>query len=698
MEGISALGYQFVSLRQFGGSVNFANKYVIATSSGTVQLAPENEFSRTRIYDESGNVVRDQVSSERHTGKFEIHLEVPARGWAAVETLAEQPVKVSMPGWGGEVRKWWNRISSAGLRGEPISLGSDHSAWILWSNEMAGADAHNQQSYRAVLGTYGYRLNLVEVREFVKPPTDPATVLVVPEGAGLRLDDKQKQVLLEYVKAGGSLITDGRQPWLAPMGFRWNDHRIPISTVVDVLFPDMSLHWTDDLVERFTPPEGARQFMVDPQSRQVLAIGGQYGSGHYVHLAAPLDPYTAYGTSHYPYFSEYLNEMFRDRHAMRSARVEVYFDPGFRQGVDLTRLVGSWRQDGIRTVYVAAWQVYPRWAFDYESFVRLAHENGLSVYAWFVFPEVTPKMWDEHPEWRERTASNTDGQVGWRLAMNFQNPLCFQAAMDWMKKLLTNHEWDGVNLTELNFDADFIDYLRPDRFVPMNEDVRADFRGLFGFDPALLFAPDSPFYYKRNPEAFAKFQRYREDTVTSWHRRVLQELRPLEKTHDWEVIVTMLDSLHSNYVRPALGVDSRRIVELMKEFDFTLQVEDPAEHWVKSPDRYRTFAQSYLPLVPDRRRLMFDVNVLSNRDVKGTPLPSGLMTGTELASTVMAAAWASGRAAVYSEATVPSQDWAFINQALASSVRMEAQGRRWSFSSAGVRFFATRLGSSQNSE
>jgi hypothetical protein len=512
-------------------------------------------------------------------------------------------------------------------------------------------------------------------------PAERATILVVPEAAGRKLGVKQKQALLEYLRTGGSVIADGRQDWLVQLGFRWSGHRIPISTVVDVLFPAESLHWTDETVERFASPEGSRQFMVDPDSRQVLALGGRYGAGQYIYLAAPLDPYTSYGTSHYPYLSEYLNEVFRDRHAMRSGRVEVYFDPGFRQGVDLTRLVANWRQDGIRTVYVAAWQVYPRWTFDYESFVRLAHENGLSVYAWFVFPEVTPRMWDEHPEWRERTATGAEGQVGWRLAMNFQNPLCFQAAMGWMKDLLTAHDWDGVNLTELNFDADFVDYLRPDRFVPMNDDVRSDFRKLAGFDPALLFTGESSYYYKRNPAAFEKFQRYREDAVTNWHREVLAELRPLQRAREWEVIVTMLDSLHSKYVRPALGIDSRRIVELMKDFDFTLQVEDPAEYWVKEPDRYRAFAQTYLPLVPDRRRLMFDINVLSNRDVTGTRLPSGLMTGTELARTVMAAAGASGRVAIYSEATVPSQDWAFINQALASSVRIEAEGRKWSLRS-----------------
>ncbi len=223
---------------------------------------------------------------------------------------------------------------------------------------------------------------------------------------------------------------------------------------------------------------------------------------------------------------------------------------------------------------------------------------------------VTPKMWDDHPEWREKTAAGTDGNVGWRYSMNFQDPDCFQAAMDWAKVLLNSSDWDGVDIAELNFDADFKDYLRPDKFVPMNDIVRADFKKKAGFDPIQLFRPNSPHYYKTDPAGMAKFQRYREDIVVDWHRRVLTELEPLCKQRGMEVIVTMLDSLHDDYVRPALGVDSRRITALMREFPFTLEVEDPARFWMTSPERYRRFAATYLKLVPDPHRLMFDVNVV----------------------------------------------------------------------------------------
>ncbi|MDR3676364.1 MAG: hypothetical protein P4N24_12805, partial [Acidobacteriota bacterium] len=194
--------------------------------------------------------------------------------------------------------------------------------------------------------------------------------------------------------------------------------------------------------------------------------------------------------------------------------------------------------------------------------------------------------------------------------------------------------------------------------------VRADFKKKEGFDPIKLFSPNSPYYYKTDPSALAKFQRYRDDIVVDWHRRVLTELEPLRKQHGWEVIITMLDGLHDDYVRPALGIDSRRITALMREFPFTLQVEDPAKFWMTSPERYRRFTATYLKLVPDPRRLMFDVNVVDNRDITGTNLPTKTATGTELALTLLDASSASGRVGVYAEQTVSPQDWDLIQMVL----------------------------------
>lgn len=206
----------------------------------------------------------------------------------------------------------------------------------------------------------------------------------------------------------------------------------------------------------------------------------------------------------------------------------------------------------------------------------------------------------------------------------------------------------------------------------MNTNVRADFEKKAGFDPIQLFDSSSARYYKNDAAGMAKFQHYREDIVVDWHRRVLTLLEPWCKERGREVIVTMLDSLHGDYVRPALGIDSRRIAALMREFPFVLQVEDEARFWMASPERYRSFAETYLKLVPDRRRLIFDVNVVDNRDITATNLPSKTATGTELVLTLLSAASTSGRVALYSEYSVFPQDWGLLQMVLGPPYELAA--------------------------
>jgi uncharacterized protein YdaL len=684
VRGVRDLGFRFVSIRDFAAEVDYLGKYLVATRSGTMQALPQNEFLRLRQFDRNGQLVQTQVSDGRRSGPVDVAVNVPPGGWAAVDCVRERPVIAAEPSLMGRVRQWWFQLTSSDTKPTvPQSFASGRKAWLLSVDKGPRAVIRDLESYRSVLDTFGYEVRLVKPEDFNRAPANRETVVVVPEAMGVRLSEAQQDELLRYLSSGGHVVAEGKQPWLEKLGFKWEGRQVTISTVSDDLYPEMELRWRpEQRVERFTEPDGTRELMSDTESDQVLALSGVYGQGQYVHLAVPLDPYTSEGTSHYPYFPKYLSETFGATTPLRTPRIEAYFDPSYRPGADLNRLAVQWRKSGIRTVYAAAWIFYPRYSFHYDEFVKACHRNGIAVYAWFVLPETTPKMWEDHPEWREKTATGADGRVGWRYLMNLQNPACFKAAMDWMKSVLEAYEWDGVNITELNFDADFKDYLRPDRFVPMNAEVRRDFRRKSGFDPILLFQAASPYYYRENHGALDRYLKYRETIVTEWHRRVLSGLEPLRREKKWEVIITALDSLHSKYVRPALGVDCRRIVDLMKDFNFTLQVEDPAEYWMKSPERYREFAKTYLKLVKDPSRLMFDVNVVTDRDITPTTLPSKTATGTELARTVVAAASASGRVAIYSEHTVPAQDWTLLRIALTRASSLSGDSSDWKVNSA----------------
>jgi uncharacterized protein YdaL len=676
--GISDQGYHFVSLRDFGGTVDYEGKYAVRTASGSIQLSPKDEYWRAQRFDASGKLVGTDLSAARLNGPVDVAVQVPPGGWAALDCVKQLPREPERAGsWLERLWQWWSGTQPAARPSSTVirdKFSGPPSAWILWLDRPPATAAHDQESYRAVLQALGYQVKLVKSTRFVQVPEAKDVLLVIPRAVGARLSDRQQQEVLRYLTTGGEVVADGQQAWLQKIGFGFPGGQLVVSSVSDLSHAEMKLTWRpEERVARFTAPSDPNELMTDAESGQPLALAGSAGTGHYIYLAAPLDNHTSEGTSHYPYFPEYLSTTFGVSSPLRNCRLDVYFDPSYRPGADFNRLASIWRRSGISTVHVAAWLFTSRFSFPYDEFIHACHRNGIAVYAWFVFPAVTPRMWDEHPEWREKTAAGTDGQVGWRYSMNFQDPECFRAAMDWMTGLLNASDWDGVNIAELNFDADFKDYLRPDKFVPMNAIVRAAFKKKAGFDPIQLFRPSSPHYFKTDPGALAEFERYREDIVVDWHRRVLAELEPLRKQHGWEIVVTALDSLHDDYVRPALGVDSRRIVGLMKEYPFTLQVEDPARFWMTSPDRYRRFAATYLRLIPDRRRLMFDVNVVPYRDITGTTLPSATATGTELALTLASAAAATGRVAVYSEFTVPPQDWDLVQLVLSRPATIVAR-------------------------
>jgi len=671
LEGITDLGYRFVSLREFGGEVN-GQGYAVRTQSGPVEFSPDGKLWRLRRFDSGGKLLSEQTASAALNAPVTLNVDVPPGGWAALDGFekARGPSRVAEA---MKVLRDWRKTASTRPQ-DATNYEQPGEAWILWQPNASAADANNQESYRTALETFGFAARAVSPAEFTQAPHEKATLVVVPQGVAALLTGTQQQQILRYVSSGGALLADGDQPWLSAVGLHAKGWRLPVNEVQETLIEGTSFSWNpEELVGRYEPPSGSKTLQFETATKQPVVLAGQYGKGHYLYLAAPFDMHTRYGMSRYPYLAEYVADTFHLRSALRGGRIETYFDPGYRGGVNPDNLATYWKQAGIRTIYVAAWQFYDHYHFNYAALIRACHRKGISVYAWFMFPQVTPLMWQQHPEWREQAAAGLDGRPGWRYPMNFQNPACFRAAMDWARDLLNSLDWDGINIAELNFDAKYPDYLQPERFVPMNKDVRTAFAKKAGFDPAQLFVSGSPYYHKRNPQALAKFLSYREDIVTEWHRRVLTELTPVGKERGLEVMVTAMDSLHSKYVQPALGVNSRRIAALMQEFDFTLQIEDPAEHWAEPPDRYQRFAEAYRNLVPDVRRLMFDINVVSDREIDGTSLPSTIARGTELARTVMAAA-VLGRVAIYAEHTVESQDWPILGAALARPAQMAVRG------------------------
>ncbi len=685
VNGMRGMGYQFISLREFAPRVQFREWQVaVAGENGEAAPARGSKISTShlrRVVLAPGGEVREEIlpasSLESSSGSRKL-----ARGtvvaWAPAPAPAADNRSV-MTRAIESTREWLygppDRSLARALQTElpPVAL--------LWNPAAAGAALAEQQGFEAALGAYGYPLERVifQVRA-ARPFAAADRLLVAPAAIAPQLSPQQQEMALAHLRAGGRLLLAGRSPLAERLGVEFAGRTVTVSQANDLNYPERFLRWNPaEKMERFEPPDGYAPLMLDPESRQVLAFGASFGAGKYVYLAVPLDMGggVGVGLSRYPYLAHHLQEVFSVHPRLTRPRLEVYFDPGYRQGVDLTRLINSWRKSGIRVVHVAAWHFYPanKWEFPYRTFIDLCHRYGIAAYAWFEPPMVTKAFWDAHPEWREKTASGADGQVGWRYLMNLRNPQALAEALKFFRQVV-DFDWDGVNIAELNFDAG-TPVMDPRKYVPMNPDVRAEFGARHGFDPIELFNAASPHYWERNPAALRAFTDYRVEIITGLHRAFLDEMEKVRKTRDLEVMVTILDSLHSKRLRSDIGADSKEIVKLMDRYQFTLQVEDPAEFWATSPERYRRFGQTYLDLVKDHSRLMFDVNVVPDRDVRHTSLPSQLATGAEFARLLAAAVAPTGRAAIYSESTVTPQDWELAAAVMASGARLRRESGGW---------------------
>ncbi len=674
IDGIERQGYHFVSVTQFGCAVRLG-EYVVATSPRSIEVTAAHPFLHRTTVDGSGHS-SEKFEKVEPSHALKQDLQPPAGGLIALQGDTRPAIQPPQFGMIDRAVAWWTGNDPRLL---PPARIRTRRALLLYPLTIESAeDQRDLSSFESFLTIYGTPFARITPSRLERRQRDDGEasdhlsddcVLFVPRCAARELSVPALKTLADWIERGGRAVLEGRSDLAQRLGFSFNGRRASVSSARDLLFPDVEINWSRVAeMERFEPPPVSANLIEDRNSQLPIGVVSRVGEGFVIYLAADFDPQTGLGYARYPYLFQHLAQRFGAVSAVTASGAEFYFDPGFREQAPIERLVASWHRDGIRAIYAAAWHFYPKWSYDYDRLIRLCHERGIAVYAWLELPQVSEKFWDEHPEWREKTATGLDGKVGWRRMMNLANDNCRAATLDFISGLIAAHDWDGVNIAELCFDTS--DGLRDAAgYVPMNEDVRARFEAESGFDPRLLFDSRSPYYWQKNAMAEARWSAFRSRLLRDWLTTVLERVGKFKVHRQLDVICTVLDSLHSPRVIEKTGANARDAIELMDHFAFTLQVEDPAEAWGNSPVRYREFGETYRKLVRDPSRLMFDINVVPDRshDIA----PTDLLSGTELALAASAAAAAgNGRVALYSESSLLPEDRATLPVVLGSSVRV----------------------------
>jgi hypothetical protein len=467
------------------------------------------------------------------------------------------------------------------------------------------------------------------------------------------------------VENGAYLILEGESSTAESFGFRPTKENVKIASLEDVHLPKLPIVWEKGLeLPRYEVSAEAKVFAKERSTGAPLLAGFRRGAGAV--LWVEVSPGER-GYERFPYLLHALADLGLDP-PFRSNRLWAFFDSSYRLRVDLDYFAARWRNAGISALHVAAWHFYdsdPEGDAYLKRLIAACHANGILIYAWLELPHVSEKFWDDHPQWREKTAVLQDAQLDWRKLMNLNNPDCFRAAAAGVKDLIGRFDWDGVNLAELYFES-LEGLSNPSRFTPMNDNVRAQFRAAGGFDPIELFQTrkDAP-----SQRAFLDFRaRLARDMQQQW----LAEIESIRGTRNYlDLVLTHVDDRLDTSMRDAIGADSAQLLPLLESHNFTFLIEDPATVWNEAPQRYEEIARRYRPLTPRQDRLAIDLNIV---DRYQNVYPTKQQTGAELFEVVHSAAGAFSQVALYFENSILSPDLSLLPASAAVVTRVETIG------------------------
>jgi hypothetical protein len=438
---------------------------------------------------------------------------------------------------------------------------------------------------------------------------------------------------------------------------------VVVRSIVDQRAPSLPIVWEKALeLPVFKVPKNARLFAVERWRQAPLMAGLQRGKGAVLWLAA--NP-GKQGYERFPYILQALTDLGLEP-PLRSARLWAFFDSAYRSRVDLDYFAARWRRAGIATLQVAGWHYYERdpQADAYlRQLIEACHRNAILLYVWLELPHVSEKFWDQHPEWRERTALQQDAQLDWRRLMNLNNPAAAAAVRKGIRDLITGFDWDGVNLAELYFES-LEGAANPARFTPMNADIRQAFAKEHGFDPQELFGAAQP-----DAARMRTFLDWRAALARRMQSEWIGEIDGLRQSRpDLDLVLTHVDDRFDTRMHDLIGADAAAVLPMLAQHDFTFLIEDPATIWNLGPQRYPQIAERYRPLTDRRDKLAIDINIVERyQDV----YPTKQQTGAELFQLLHLAAASFPRVALYFENSILGPDLALLPAAAASVDKLD---------------------------
>jgi hypothetical protein len=325
----------------------------------------------------------------------------------------------------------------------------------------------------------------------------------------------------------------------------------------------------------------------------------------------------------------------------------MFLDPGGLPKsleFDYPRIADMLARSGTRVAEIAAWNydfTDPRNDYDYGKLIAALHARGILAYAWLEPPFVTLRLYQDHPECREKAETGRDAVVGWRSLIALEDPACMALAQASWRHILTRYSWDGVNVAELYFE-------------PLEQ-------GAANYTP---FSASALQQFGGNPRTQrSAFLDWRTRTATRLNADVLRFVSGLPHASHMGMELTVIDDTLDPVLGRSVGNNVRALAQVAMHAGASLIVEDPTSTWAKGPFRYDRLAPHVSTIVSPNAALL-DVNVVRRYGAHPTPQ----MRGAELVMTLESAAASFGKVGVYALGTLTSKDIDALPGAMAGQV------------------------------
>jgi hypothetical protein len=531
-------------------------------------------------------------------------------------------------------------------------------------------------SVKHVLQVAGVPFVSVPIGQFATIRLTADDIIVLPAATGKNLTDDCIQQIREAVNSGTGIFYEGRCALNGVFGLKLQQNLIEVNTIHDLLFSKTVLFWPSAKAIQTldTTSKSFTVIAVDDSTNLPLMVTGSLGKGRYVYFANLFDPATDKGYSRYPYLIELLNLEFGALTFAERSGVEMYFDPGMNEyPLNYDKMARKWKNRMIKTIYAAGWY-YDDEDVDYGKLLKACHENGISVYCWLEWPMISKKFWNDHPDWRDKNAYLQDAHIDWRYLMNLADSSCVRQVFIETGRMLRALDWDGVNLAELYFETVDDGRQNPTIFTPMNNTVRNDFKRRSGFDPVMLFDSTSMHYWKTGDTDWKKYLSYRRELISGLKAQCLRFLSDIDKAKsNFEMMLTVIDVTMVPNMSDYIGEDLKSTLALYKKYPLSVQIEDPANCWGLTPERYDKLGKYYRNYIREPHRLVFDCNVVTSHEMGAGGFPNEKPSGEEIRQIVYNMSLSGSRPAFYSEDAFFPGDFNNISTVLARKTTITAR-------------------------